>query len=189
MSPVLDSDGDAVTPENEYYISNAGAGFHGGIGLPKWSRLRCPSSVIQMRSETQLGLPVNVEPVYRYSTSPQIYVNQTTVQISFSEPVTGCLGGEGYWRVEYDEEAEKTLVVAGILIGVQLSSQFRIVQAGQANNVYTFVSCSRLKCRDEIGLYAMDHQQHLSVNDQPNELPYTFKFIKKKAENGIQLPK
>ncbi|XP_051136490.1 endogenous alpha-amylase/subtilisin inhibitor-like [Andrographis paniculata] len=187
--PLQDSNGDLVTAQHEYYISNAGAGFHGGIGLPEWAGTRCPANIIQMGSETQPGLPVTLHPVIPLPKFLPIYANLTLVRISFSGSVTGCLEGEGYWRVEYVEEAQKTLVVAGTLSEVQLSSQFMIQQTGGwNNNVYTFVSCAHLKCRDEIGLYSMGGQQHLSVI-YPNELPYTFKFVKKDAGNGIRLPK
>ncbi|XP_051136492.1 factor Xa inhibitor BuXI-like [Andrographis paniculata] len=192
-TPVLDSDGDAVNSSTEYYISYAGAGFRGGIGLPWGSKLRCPARVIQMPFRTQIGLPVAVRPTLLESPfwppSPlpivfTVYVNQS-VEISFSESVTGCPDGQALWDVEFVPEVQKD-VVAGTWN--QQKSEFKILQTGK-NNVYTFASCARWSPCRELGLYRMRRRQHLSVNNQPNDLPYTFQFVKKNPANGVELPK
>ncbi|XP_051136488.1 21 kDa seed protein-like [Andrographis paniculata] len=187
-SPVLDTDGEELKPDVEYYISFNDYGPSGGIGLPRgWGRLKCPVSVIQMLQD-DIGLPVIMKPVK--PSESKILENSTDVYISFPGSLTRCPGGAASWRVEYVESVKKSLVVAGTFVP-NPSSYFRIVQDPREINGYVFATCpniSGLQCR-KLGLFGVGDQDRLAVNDQPNDLPYKFWFVKKENVGVIQLPK
>ncbi|XP_051136827.1 kunitz-type serine protease inhibitor DrTI-like [Andrographis paniculata] len=182
-TPIRDSDGDEVKTGVEYYIDYAGFGFRGGIGLPGWSRLTCPSSVIQMQSEVDRGLPVTLQtlvaPANKISETT-IYEN-STVYVNFPQYVTRCEYGAAAWSVEISELDGKFLVVAGDSISSP-SSQFRVVPAG-GENVYSFEVClpiAWLQCL-KLGLSNLLGVDRLVVNFQTDEIPFEFKFVKKRA--------
>ncbi|XP_051136493.1 factor Xa inhibitor BuXI-like [Andrographis paniculata] len=184
---VRDADGDVVTSVGEYFIRYSGIGFSGGIGLSGWSRLTCPASVIQMSSEVDRGLPVNITPLIQpRNFRPFAIYENASVFINFPQYVTGCPNGEAYWHVDMSQVVGKFLVGAGELAPGP-SSHFVIVPAGR-ENVYTLAICppiAGLKCLG-LGIHRSLGQDRLSVNDQPNDLAFTFSFVKKGAVGAIK---
>ncbi|KAE8663961.1 21 kDa seed protein [Hibiscus syriacus] len=128
--PVLDTDGEPLRSDVEYYIvSTIGGAGGGGLDLASSSEMLCPKFVIQQRFSN--GRPVFFHPVD--TNDPVVYVS-TDVNIRFIGIDALCRAVPTWSVGNYDPSAGQWWITTGGDVGnpgpQTLSNWFKIEKAG-----------------------------------------------------------
>ena len=170
---VLDTDGNPLEANVNYYILPVDHGQGGGLTLlPKNNTALCPLYVGQATDKDSKGLPVKFFPV---DPEQNLLALATDVNIEF-DAATICITST-VWSLTFEEGTGRRLVGIGGTLGnpgrETLSNWFNIQKAGSGKYDYKIVFCPSV-CQfctplcGELGVFVEpDGRRLLGATDQP----------------------
>lgn len=172
---ILDTDGNELKPNTEYYILPSATVYAGGLTLGN-KNSSCAENVAEDNSPTENGLPVNFTTVNPNSTT--IALNES-INIAFSGPTT-C-NSSTVWTLVSDTDTGKRFVKIGGVLGNPgndtLANWFNIQE--YMNGLYKLVYCPTVceTCKPACGYLGIANDDDgglwLAITDEPFACAFT----------------